>query len=63
MLFTSWSLNSPGLVVMGGDARSEGRELESQERILYGHLKNRICCNISHSTAIKCQFLATKINR
>ena len=28
---------SPGLVVMGGDSRSEGRGFESQCRILDGH--------------------------
>ena len=28
---------SPGLVVMGGDSRSEGRGFESRHRILDGH--------------------------
>ena len=28
---------SPGLVVMGGDSRSEGRGFKSQRRILDGH--------------------------
>ena len=28
---------SPGLVVMGGDSWSKGREFESQRRILDGH--------------------------
>ena len=28
---------SPGLVVMGGDSHSRGREFESQHRILDGH--------------------------
>ena len=28
----------PGLVVMGGDSRSEGRRFESRCRILDGHL-------------------------
>ena len=33
---------SPGLVVMGGDSRSEGSGFESQCRILDGHFKNKI---------------------
>ena len=28
---------SPGLVVMGGDSRSKGREFESRHHILNGH--------------------------
>ena len=28
---------SPGLVVMGGDSCSKGREFESQNRVLDGH--------------------------
>ena len=28
----------PGLVVMGGDSSSEGREFESQQRILDSHI-------------------------
>ena len=37
---------SPGLVVMGGDSRSEGRGFESQCRILDGHFFTLICCKI-----------------
>ena len=37
---------SPGLVVMGGDSHSEGRGLESQCRILDGHLFTFICCKL-----------------
>ena len=36
---------SPGLVVMGGDSRSEGREFKSQHCILDGHvIFTSICC-------------------
>ena len=37
---------SPGLVVMGGDSRSEGCVFESQCRILDGHFFTFICCKI-----------------
>ena len=37
---------SPGLVVMGGDSCSKGREFESQHRILDGHFFTFICCKI-----------------
>ena len=37
---------SPGLVVMGGDSRSEGCGFESQCRILDGHFFTLICCKI-----------------
>ena len=37
---------SPGLVVLGGDSRSEGRGLESQRQILDGHFFTLICCKI-----------------
>ena len=33
---------SPGLVVMGGDSCSKGREFEPQHRILDGHFKHYI---------------------
>ena len=35
---------SPGLVVMGGDSRTEHREFESQLRILDGNFFPLICC-------------------
>ena len=35
-----------GVVVMGGDSRSEGREFESQCHILDGHFFTLICCKI-----------------
>ena len=35
---------SPGLVVMGGDSCSKGREFESQHCILDGHFFTIICC-------------------
>ena len=35
---------SPGLMVMGGDSCSKGREFESQHRILDGHFFTFICC-------------------
>ena len=37
---------SPGLVVMGGDSRSEGRGFESRCHILDGHFFTLICCKI-----------------
>ena len=37
---------SPGLVVMGGDSRSEGRGFESQCHILDGDFFTLICCKI-----------------
>ena len=37
---------SPGLVIMGGDSRSEGRGFESQCRILDGHYFTLICSKI-----------------
>ena len=37
---------SPGLVVMGGDSRSEGRGFKSKCHILDGHFFTLICCNI-----------------
>ena len=37
---------SPGLVVMGGDAHSEGRGFEYQRSILDGHFFKLICCKI-----------------
>ena len=38
---------SPGLVVMGGDSRSEGHGFESQCHILDGHFLTLICCKIA----------------
>ena len=35
---------SPGIVVMGGDSCSKGRELESRQGILDGHFFTVICC-------------------
>ena len=35
---------SPGLVVMGGDSRPEGRGFKSQHRMLDGHFFTCICC-------------------
>ena len=35
---------SPGLVVMGGDSCSKGREFESLRHILDGHFFAFICC-------------------
>ena len=37
----------PGLVVMGGDRRSTGREFESQHWILDGSFFTFICCKIA----------------
>ena len=37
---------SPGLVVMGGDSCSEGREFQSKHHILDGHFHIPICCKI-----------------
>ena len=37
---------SPGLVVMGGDSRSEGSGFQSQHCIQHGHLFKLICCKI-----------------
>ena len=39
-------ISSPGLVVMGGDSRSEGCGLESQHRILDGHFSTLIFSKI-----------------
>ena len=33
-------------MVMGGDSRSEGREFESEHRILVGHFFTLMCCNV-----------------
>ena len=33
----SWTGGSPGLVVMGGDSYSKGREFESRRRLLDGN--------------------------
>ena len=35
---------SPGLVVIGGDSRFEGRGFESWRHILDGHFFTLICC-------------------
>ena len=35
---------SPGLVVVGGDSSSKGREFESRHHILDGHFFTFICC-------------------
>ena len=35
---------SPGLVVMGGDSCSKGRQFESRHRILDGHFFTFVCC-------------------
>ena len=35
---------SPGLVVMGGDSCSKGREFESLHHMLDGHFFTSICC-------------------
>ena len=35
---------SPGLVVIGGDTCSEGREFESQDHLLHGHFFTLIFC-------------------
>ena len=45
----------PGLVVMGGDSRTEGRGFESQDRILDGHFSH-ICCK-------NCNFLKDEDKR
>ena len=37
---------SPGLVVMGGDPRSEGCGFKSQRCVLDGHFFTLICCKI-----------------
>ena len=37
---------SPGLLVMGGDSCSKGRELESQHHILEGHFSHIFVVNI-----------------
>ena len=39
---------SPGLVVMGGDSCSKGREFESQHHILDGYFFTFICCKNSN---------------
>ena len=39
---------SPGLVVMGGDLFFKGREFESRDRILDGHIFTFICCKKSN---------------
>ena len=45
---------SPGLVVMGGDSCSKGREFESRHRILDGHdIFNFICCKNYNDVCLK----------
>ena len=39
-LYTLYLGGSPGLVIMGGDSRSEGRGFESRHHILDGHFSH-----------------------
>ena len=49
---------SPGLVVIGGDTCSEGREFESQDHLLHGHFFTLIFCKNCNVFVQK-----TKINK
>ena len=44
---------SPGLVVMEGDSKSEGRGFESRHCILDGHFLTYICCQNCNDVCLK----------